>query len=154
MDSEGAYQKILRLATVREYASEQIRERLRRDGYESAHIEEALDRAIRNRVIDDARFAEFYVRSKIASGRGRLGIERELDGLGIPADEVPVLRELDADGEDDELDRALSVLRMRPPRSKNVREAAFRRLLQRGFSVGIASAAARQWAELQLLDEC
>ena len=154
MDSEGAYQKILRLATVREYASEQIRERLRRDGYESAHIEEALDRAIRNRVIDDARFAEFYVRSKIASGRGRLGIERELDGLGIPADEVPVLRELDANGEDDELDRALSVLRMRPPRSKNVREAAFRRLLQRGFSVGIASAAARQWAEFQLLDEC
>ena len=54
------------------------------------------------------------------------------------------------DGDDaGELARALAVLDRRPPRAKNLRDAAYRRLVQKGYGSSVASSAARRWCERQ-----
>lgn len=145
-DPEAAFRKIERLCLVREQACEQLRQRLARDGFEPEAVEAALSRALACGLVDDARFADVLVRSRLAQGRGRRGIAAELEGLGIDADSVDALAA--GDGDDaGEVERALALLERRPPRAKNRRDAAYRRLAQKGFSASVSSTAARLWCE-------
>lgn len=145
LDDEAfeAYKKIQRLASVSERSSKGLRKRLARDGFSGDAVEAALDRAISYGIVDDLRYAEAYVRTKMASGKGRLGIEAELRDLGIDADEVCSWH----DCADDEVERALGVLAKRPPTAKNKREAAYRRLVSKGYGSSTAQTAARIWSE-------
>ena len=148
-DPDAAFRKIERLCLVRERASEQLRQRLAREGFEAEAVEAALDRALACGLVDDGRFADVLVRSRLAQGRGRRGIAAELENLGIDAEGVAALAEGgQGDGDDaGELARALAVLDRRPPRAKNLRDAAYRRLAQKGFSASVSSTAARLWCE-------
>lgn len=141
-----AFRKIERLCLVREQASAQLRQRLVREGFESEDAEAAIERALACGLVDDGRFADVLVRSRLSQGRGRRGIAAELEGLGIDAGSVDALA---ADDGDDagEVDRALALLDRRPPRAKNRRDAAYRKLAQKGFGASVASTAARQWCE-------
>lgn len=145
-DPEAAFRKIERLCLVREQASEQLRRRLARDGFEPEAVEAALSRALACGLVDDARFADVLVRSRLAQGRGMRGIAAELEGLGIDADGVDALAERDGD-DAGEVERALALLDRKPPRAKNRRDAAYRRLAQKGFSASVSSTAARLWCE-------
>lgn len=145
-DPEAAFRKIVRLCLVREQASEQLRRRLARDGFEPEAVEAALSRALACGLVDDARFADVLVRSRLAQGRGMRGIAAELEGLGIDADGVDALGERDGD-DAGEVERALALLDRKPPRAKNRRDAAYRRLAQKGFSASVSSTAARLWCE-------
>ena len=74
-DEEGktardAYQKILRWAAVRERSTAYLRERLLKDDFPAAVVEEALQRAMRVRAVDDRRYADALVRMKLAAGAG------------------------------------------------------------------------------------
>ncbi len=87
-DEEGktardAYQKILRWAAVRERSTAYLRERLLKDDFPAAVVEEALQRAMRVRAVDDRRYADALVRMKLAAGRGLRDAEREIEELGI-----------------------------------------------------------------------
>ena len=126
-DPDAAFRKIERLCLVRERASEQLRQRLAREGFEAEAVEAALDRALACGLVDDGRFADVLVRSRLAQGRGRRGIAAELENLGIDADGVEALAAADDDA--GEVDRALALLDRKPPRAKNRRDAAYRRLL-------------------------
>ncbi|MFR0707631.1 MAG: regulatory protein RecX, partial [Eggerthella lenta] len=141
----AAFRKIERLCLVRERASEQLRQRLARGGFEAEAVEAALDRALACGLVDDGRFADVLVRSRLAQGRGRRGIAAELESLGIDADSVEALAAADDDA--GEVDRALALLDRKPPRAKNRRDAAYRRLAQKGFSASVSSSAARLWCE-------
>ena len=144
-DPDAAFRKIERLCLVRERASEQLRQRLARGGFEAEAVEAALDRALACGLVDDGRFADVLVRSRLAQGRGRRGIAAELESLGIDADSVEALAAADDDA--GEVDRALALLDRKPPRAKNRRDAANRRLAQKGFSASVSSSAARLWCE-------
>ena len=144
-DPDAAFRKIERLCLVRERASEQLRQRLAREGFEAEAVEAALDRALACGLVDDGRFADVLVRSRLAQGRGRRGIAAELESLGIDADGVEALAAADDDA--GEVDRALALLDRKPPRAKNRRDAAYRRLAQKGFSASVSSTAARLWCE-------
>ena len=135
-DPDAAFRKIERLCLVRERASEQLRQRLARGGFEAEAVEAALDRALACGLVDDGRFADVLVRSRLAQGRGRRGID---------ADGVEALAAADDDA--GEVDRALALLDRKPPRAKNRRDAAYRRLAQKGFSASVSSTAARLWCE-------
>ncbi|WP_302389797.1 regulatory protein RecX [Eggerthella sinensis] len=142
----AAFRKIERLCLVREQASEQLRQRLARDGFEPDAVETAVARALACGLVDDSRFADVLVRSRLAQGRGRRGIAAELEALGIDADGVEALAA--GDGDDaGEVDRALALLDRKPPRAKNRRDAAYRRLAGKGFSASVSSTAARLWCE-------
>lgn len=145
LDDEAfeAYKKIQRLMSVSERSTKGLRERLVRDGFSEDAVEAALGRAVSYGIVDDLRYAEAYVRTKMAAGKGRLGIEAELRDLGIDVDEVCSWR----DCADDEVDRALGVLAKRPPTAKNKRDAAYRRLVSKGYSSSAAQTAARIWSE-------
>lgn len=142
-----AYRKILRLASVREHSTQSIRNRLERDGYAENVIEAALEKAYHVRAIDDRRYAEAFVRTKRAAGKGMAGIEKELGKLGIDPESLEAWQ--DAQEGESELERALALLDAKPPHSKNLREGAFRKLIGQGFDPSTASRAARQWVEQQ-----
>lgn len=148
----AAFRKIERLCLVREQASEQLRQRLSRDGFEPEAVEAAIDRALACGLVDDGRFADVLVRSRLSQGRGRRGIAAELEALGIDAASVEGLAANDGD-DASEVDRALAVLESRPPRAKNRRDAAYRRLAQKGFSASVSSTAARLWCEAHPVGE-
>ena len=145
--AESAYQKILRWVSVRERSSAYVRDRLAKDDYPAAAIDEALERAQRVRAVDDRRYADALVRMKLSAGKGLRDAEREIEELGIDPASLDSWLEHAEQGRDAEVERALAVLRRRPPRTKLVREAAFRKLMSQGFPTDVASSAARKWAE-------
>ena len=145
-DEEGktardAYQKILRWAAVRERSTAYLRERLLKDDFPSSVVEEALQRAVRVRAVDDRRYADALVRMKLAAGRGLRDVEREIEELGIDPATLDSWVEHERKGRDFEVDRALAALRRRPPKAKRAREAAFRRTVNRGFRAYVPSRA-------------
>lgn len=145
-EDERAFRKIERLACRREQASEALRRRLVREGFEEEAVEVALERAMRCGLVDDGRYAEVLVRSRLAQGRGRRGIAAELAGLGIEVETVAALSDGSAD-DNSEVERALDLLARKPPRARNRRDAAYRRLVQKGFAADAAVTAARLWCE-------
>ncbi|MBS6975252.1 MAG: RecX family transcriptional regulator [Eggerthellaceae bacterium] len=146
-EAERAFRKIERLALAREQASAALRARLAREGFAPEAASAAVDRALSCGLVDDARYAEVLVRSRLSQGRGAQGIAAELDALGIDASVVPGWPEEFAVDHESEVERALALLDRKPPRAKNGRDAAFRRLVQKGFGASVASTAARVWSE-------
>ena len=146
-DSNVALKKIIALVNASDKSEQAIRNRLLNEGFNAYAVEEAISQAKDYGFIDDARYADVLIRSRISQLRGSAGIVRELSENGIDANAVegwpydfPVTHE-------EEINRALSLLDRKPPRSKNMREAAYRRLMQRGYSSSVSSSAARIWAE-------
>lgn len=147
--TQEAFQKIVRLVRMREQASVTLRQRLAREGFSEEAIDGALARAVACGLVDDRRYADVLVRSRLSQGRGRRGIAAELASLGVDVSEVDAFTEQELVGDDsEEIERAVAVLERKPPRSKNRRDAAYRRLVQKGYSSAVASSAARRWCEL------
>ncbi|MCL2889534.1 MAG: RecX family transcriptional regulator [Eggerthellaceae bacterium] len=149
---EAAFKKIMRLCAYRDRASREIKTRLLREGFEPEGLERALDRALSCGIIDDSRFADSFVRGRLNAGKGRKGIELELRRLGLDPASIKTWPEGcsaqgDGDAEENELNRAIRLLEMRPPKATNKREAAYKLLIRKGFSASQATSAARIWFE-------
>ncbi len=172
-DETKAFEKVTRLACARERGSRELIDRLVRDGFSREVAESAVQRALDCGLIDDVRYGAVLVRTRVAQGRGRKGIEDELDRAGISATDIPGwpdeffslsgfdpfrVADNDEDGlidcsfgcefnEEQEVERALALLRRKPPHSKNVRASAYRKLMTKGYSSSVASAATRRFLE-------
>lgn len=144
---DGAFKKILAILNVSDKSEHALRERLSRDGYLPEDIDDAIAKAKEYSFVDDARYADLLIRSRIAQGKGSAGIERELKSHHIDPNAIPGWPyEYDVE-HDAEVDRALAFLNRKPPRAKNARDAAYRKLAQRGFPSSVAATAARTWFE-------
>lgn len=142
---EEVFKKIIRLVKVRERATEELRTRFLKDGFDESVIESALQRVQTCNLLNDERFAEILIRSRLSSGKGEAGIRRELSHLNI---EIPSWMEeefFENEELKDEFTRAMELLSRKPPHSKNLREGAYRKLVQKGYSSSIASEVARKW---------
>ena len=146
-EESKAFKKILRLASIREQASKKLYERLIKDGFSEQAASSALARAIEVHIVDDARYAEAYLRTQLAQGKGRRGIERALEQLDIDSPSEETWQLAYEQFGNDELKRAIALLNRKPPRSKNLREGAYRKLIQKGYSGDVAASAARRWSE-------
>ena len=145
---EKAFAKIQRLSCVRERCQSELKTRLEREGFSPEEVNHAIERALACGLVDDMRYASVLIRSRLAQGKGRQGIEVELSRAGIDVSLVPGWPEEFFSQEDDsEFDRALNLLRRNPPRAKNVRAAAFRKLISKGYSQEIAFAVSRRFYE-------
>ncbi len=145
-DSDECFAKICRLLNARERCSKELIERLVKDGFDESVSHEAVERAIRCGLVDDVRFAETLVRSRLSQGKGVAGIGRELRTLGFDLCAVESYAALTSGNlHDREVSRALDLLERKPPRSKNPRASAYRRLATKGFSASVAADASRMW---------
>lgn len=150
-DESAAMRKIERLCSMREQASKQLFQRLVRDGFSETVANSAISRARSYGLVDDMRFADVLVRCRVAAGKGSAGIARELSALDIDPLSVDEFVRLSESDESLELDRALTLLMRKPPRAKNAREAAYRKLVTKGYSAEISSRASRMWFDAEQL---
>ena len=148
-----AFQKIVRLIGVRERCAQELRLRLKRDGFCEQATEASIERACECGLIDDLRFAEVYIRSKLSQGKGIDGIVRDLRQFNINIDDVEGWpdRFIEQIDNKSELDRAVEVLRHRPSHSKNPMRSAYQKLISRGFSSSVAQSAAHIYVQEHLV---
>lgn len=145
--AQKAFKKIERLVAVRDRSVSEVTKRLKQDDYSLADIDEAIERALHCHYLDDHRFADILIRSRLSAGRGVEGIKRELQEHHIDLVSCEALFDEYQGLYPSEFTRALNVLTNKPPRAKNKQQAAFSKLMRMGYSSAIAAAAARQWAE-------
>lgn len=148
LDESAAFRKIERLLNVRDRSIYEIKDRLSKDGFEDEAIATAIERAMRCGYLDDRRFADMFIRSRLRAGKGMVGIVRDLKRHHIDPetllDDFPNSYEQEFP---DQLESALHLLRRKPPHAKNLLNAAYSKLIRSGYSSSIASQAARQWLE-------
>ena len=142
---QDAFSKIIALVNASDKSEVTIRERLLKAGFSEPAIEEAVQRAKTYGFIDDMRYADVLIRSRMSQGKGVMGIERELRSQNIDIGDVPGWPAEFGASADSEFDRALAFIEAHPPRSKNLRESAFRKLVAKGYSSSTASSVARTW---------
>ncbi|MCE9664198.1 recombination regulator RecX [Halomonas sp. M5N1S17] len=73
----------MRLLARREYSRAELAERLAAKGHDSAAIGGCLDALAEQGLQSDSRFAESFLRSRVARGQGPLKIRGELSRRGI-----------------------------------------------------------------------
>lgn len=146
-EANEAFQKILRCVSVREQSTQRLRAKLAQAGFSEEAVEGALLRAVKVGAVDDGRYAESLVRQTLASGKGLRFALREIEDLGIDPESLDTYREHRGEGDGAERERALAVLAKHPPRARNIREAAYRKLMSKGFSSDVSASCARAWSE-------
>lgn len=145
-EQSDVFGKMLRLINIRDRSSVELHDRLTKD-YDESTVDAAIKRAQGCGLLDDIRFAEALIRTRISACKGQCGIEFELEKHGIDPSSIKGWPHDFFGSEEQEANRALALLRKRPPTSKNKRDGAYRRLVQKGFSSDISVKAARLWVQ-------
>lgn len=140
---EACWERVLSMVKARERSSQDVSDRLCDEGFPRQIAHEAADRALRCSLIDDARFGEVFVRSKIRAGWGRARIERALEQQGVTASTIPGYpgEFFSAEGEED---RAWSLLERRSVPERNPEQKLARYLVNKGFGMGLSMRLARR----------
>lgn len=145
-----AFKKIERLVKVRDRSVFEVRSRLERDEFEPSDIDSAIDRALRIGYLDDRRFADVLVRSRLRQGKGLDGIIRELKGHAVdPWSVLPNFPDEYLKNAPSQADSAYALLCRKPPRAKNARQAAYAKLVRNGYPASVAAEATRKWFQTQ-----
>lgn len=129
----------VRLLARREYARAELQARLSAKGYMVEETDTCLDALAEQGLQCDERFAEIFVRSRVARGQGPLKIRAELGVRGIDREGIQAaLCECERSGEVDWLTLASETLarRFSVAPGNNIRERARceRFLASRGFA--------------------
>jgi len=83
----SAYNYALNLLAARPYASRALHRKLIQKQYSAADADEAIRRLVDNGLLDDAKYAEQYARSRILStGASKRRLQQDLYRKGIKAD--------------------------------------------------------------------
>ncbi|MGN0034144.1 MAG: regulatory protein RecX [Coriobacteriales bacterium] len=135
-DSSAAIAYAKLLITTQERSSRELFERLVRRGFSEATSQDVVERCKRASLVDDARYASMFVRSKVRLGWGRGRIVRSLEHAGIDVEHLSV--EDDLPGESEELERACRLLERHHTSSKHPQQARYAYLVRKGFSADVA----------------
>ena len=138
----SCWEKLVDLVSRRDYSTSEMVTRLTREGYSRVRAESRVERACELKIMNDARFAEYFIRAKVSAGWGPVRIERELSRRGVEAREVEGWP--DAFFEDDDIEaRARELLACKSVPEKNAYAKFVRFLVSRGYPVAVAKDAAR-----------
>jgi regulatory protein len=138
-DVEAAYRTALRALEIRSFARGDLTRRLLRKGHPRTAAEAALGRAAELGLLDDATFANNYVQTRAAKGRGPSRLTRDLLSMGVERSLID--RALDAEWPEgsDRTTVPLALARKRagqlgglPRQTKRRRVVAY--LARRGFT--------------------
>ena len=134
------------LIVKRDYSTTELQTKLMLDGYQKNVRDPAVQRAVEVGLINDSRFADVYIRSKISQGWGPLKIKNELSKKGIDVEKL-------SDWPDsyfadvDEFEAAYSLAQRKHLTGKNDYEKLVRFLATKGYSFSIASSVAKKILE-------
>ena len=134
---------IPKLVGRRDYSSSELARRLEREGYLPDVASGVVTRFEEVGLIDDSRFADVFIRSKLACGWGRSKVERELKRRGVEPSSVPGWPEDYLDGSD-EAEAAFELASRRRLTGKNDFQKLVRFLCGRGYPMGVSMEAARR----------
>lgn len=82
-----AYDRALKLLSMREHTEKELRKKLSDKGYQKAEIDDAVGRLIAEGSLSEKRFAEAYIRSRLRkSPEGKEMLRLRLREKGTPAD--------------------------------------------------------------------
>jgi regulatory protein len=87
----------LRYLAQREHSAAELRQKLTAKGFSEPLVVEVISKFIDSNLQSDVRFAECFIRSRIAKGYGFYRIRQELKLRGISADDLAALGEWDWD---------------------------------------------------------
>jgi regulatory protein len=82
-DAEAAFRTLLRALERRSFARADLGRRLVRKGHPRPAVEAAVERALGLGLLDDAAFAQSYVQTRAARGRGPARLTRDLLAMGV-----------------------------------------------------------------------
>ena len=137
MSESCGWDRFLRMLSHRDYAASEVEDKLYQDGYSKQVAQAIVQRARDANLLDDIRFADIFIRSKVLSGWGSGRIVRELRNKGIEASSVPGWP--DEYLVEDEYDRAYSLALTRRESVRLSYEKLARYLSSRGFSASVCS---------------
>ena len=102
-DIEAAYRAAVRAQTRRPHARAELRRRLMRKQHPGAAVDAALERLAAQDLLDDRRFAEHFVATRAAQGRGSVRLLQDLRRQGVDqrVAEAAVASSLAAEGIDE-----------------------------------------------------
>jgi regulatory protein len=82
-DVEAAFRTTLRALEARPFARGDLARRLQRKGHPRPAVEAAMERAVRLGLLNDESFAQNYVETRAARGRGPARLVRDLLAMGV-----------------------------------------------------------------------
>jgi regulatory protein len=85
-DPDAAREVAIALLARRDFASGELREKLRSRGYDPAVAAGVVTELTEERLLDDARYAENYVAYHAGRGRGPMRIAADLRAFGLPSE--------------------------------------------------------------------
>lgn len=142
---QAAKDKILRLVSRRDYSKHELRRKLLQEGFDAEVANEAIEVLSDYGFVDDSRFADCFVRSKIMAGWGYERIVHELKRRGVDPQRLEgwPYEYIDPD---DELSRAEEVAAKKCAYGPKPYPKLVRFLVGRGFSNYVAREAASRFA--------
>ncbi|MHB9020917.1 MAG: regulatory protein RecX [Halothiobacillus sp.] len=147
-DTPAAAEKIaIGLLTRREHSAFELQQKLKLRGFAAEIIGAVIERLAAQGWQSDARYAEAYVRMRVARGYGLAAIRAELRQRGVAADCVSAAL---AEANVDWLDCAQQQVAryyQQPPEDRDALLRRYRHLLNRGFSPEQARQASAFWPD-------
>lgn len=153
ISQDVARQRLAGLLDRRDYSSKEASDKLRMDGFAPQVVQRAVERACDSGLIDDQRFADTFVRSKLYCGWGLNRIQCELMRRGIDVAQLSGWPYEYADPEDEQ-QRAYEAASRKVVTGKNQFQKLVRFLVGRGFSMGESLDAARKVLDERRQDDC
>lgn len=144
-----AKQRAFRLISTRERSSKELYDRLLKAGFSQDTALETLRLCKGYGYVDDKRFAEAFVRSKISARWGSTRIRRELAKHGIDPDEAISSDELFS--EEQEYRRAFEAIARRPTHAKDPYRSLLNRLISKGYPAQVAYRAVNDYLNDRLV---
>ena len=86
LDARGARQAALQLLARRDFCSGELAAKLRDRGFHETIVADLVQALQRERLVNDARYAEHFVSYHAARGQGPIRIGQEMRRLKVPAD--------------------------------------------------------------------
>jgi Uncharacterized protein conserved in bacteria len=107
----SAYNYALNLLAARPYTVRTLHRKLQQKEYPAADADDAIRRLVENGLLDDAKFAEQYARSKLlGSGTSKRRLQQDLFRKGIKADVAT--QAIDSVIEQEEVDASVMIERI------------------------------------------
>jgi len=132
---DAIYSTAIKMLAAREHSCFELKTKLKRKGYADLDIDPIIKQLLQDKYLNEERFTEVFVSSKINRGMGPVKIQMELQQRSIDSSLIDAYLDFN---EEQWLERAKQVRNKRfgktPPTDNNDKAKQIRFLQQRGFT--------------------